>query len=106
MKRFICQKCEKGFNFPKVLQFCPFCGSEAVVSFESLHSRKTALNMIEEYRNILLQLNEFADKYQRLTQRAKEIRKALATYKYKKIINEDDLPYKKNESLQSQINKL
>ena len=106
MKRFVCKKCENGFNFPKVPQYCPFCGSENVIAFEMLHGRKTALKMIEEYKGILLKLNEFADEYQRLTQRAKEIRKALATYKHKQIITEEDLPYTKNESLSSQIKKL
>ena len=106
MKRFVCQSCQNGFNFPIVPQFCPFCGGNDIVSYESLNGRKTALKMVEEYKGILLKLNEFADEYQRLTNRAKEIRKALATYKHKQIITEDDLPYTKNESLSSQIKKL
>lgn len=106
MKRFVCQHCQQGFNFPKVPQYCPFCGGDDVIAFEMLHSRQTALDMVEEYKGILIKLNEFADEYQKLTQRAKEIRKALATYKYKKIITDDDLPYSKNQSLLSQIKNL
>lgn len=104
MKRFICQKCGNGFNFATKPQFCPFCGGSNVLNHD-VKSRETALNMIEEYKGIITQLGTFAEEYSRLTKRAKDIRKALATYKCRKIITEDEIPYSKNETLLSQIKK-
>ena len=100
MIRIHCDNCEKGFNFGNVPQFCPFCGSDKI-GRDVRRQRKTALMLIDEYKEITKRMEEFAQEYVKATQRVKEIRHELASYKCKGIITAEEIPYKKNENLMS-----
>ena len=86
--------CEKCFNFGNVPQFCPFCGSDKI-GRDVRRQRKTALALIDEYREITKRMEEFAQDYVKATQRVRKIRHELASYKCKGIITAEEIPYKK-----------
>lgn len=96
--RIICDNCGKTFNFSAVPRFCPFCGSSDVERDER-KQRARALKLIAEYNDITKKIEAFASEYIIMSNRVREIRKELATYKCKKIISAEELPYEKNENL-------
>lgn len=100
--RIICNDCGKSFNFGDVPKFCPFCGSSDVER-NNKKQRESALKLIAEYNNIIEKMEAFANDYIIMSKRIKEIRHDLTSYKSRKIISAEELPYKKNENLMTFI---
>ena len=100
--RIICNDCGKSFNFVVVPEFCPFCGNSDVER-NNKKQRESALNLIAEYNGIIGKMEAFANDYMIMSKRIKEIRHSLTSYKARKIISAEELPYKKNENLMTFI---
>lgn len=98
----ICNDCGKTFNFSAVPRFCPLCGSSDVER-DIRKQRARALKLIAEYNDIVKEIEAFASDYIIMSNRVREIRKELATYKCRKIISAEDIPYEKNENLMTFI---
>lgn len=102
MLHIVCNDCGKTFNFSAVPEFCPFCGSSDVER-DVRKQRARALKLIAEYNDIIKKIEAFASEYIIMSNRVGEIRKELATYKSRKIISAEDIPYEKNENLMTFI---
>ena len=100
--RIICKDCGKSYNFADVPKFCPFCSSSNVER-NIQKQRESALKLIAEYNDIIEKMEAFAIEYITMTKRIKEIRHDLTSYKSRKIISAEELPYKKNENLMTFI---
>lgn len=100
--RIICKDCGKSYNFREVPKFCPFCGNSDVER-NNKKQRESALKLISEYNDIIEKMEDFANDYIIMSRRIKEIRHDLASYKSRKIISAEELPYEKNENLMTYI---
>lgn len=100
--RIICNECGKSFNFSDVPKFCPFCGYSDVER-DNKKQRESALKLIAEYNDIIERMEAFVNDYIIMSKRIKEIRRGLASYKHRKVISAEELPYEKNENLMTFI---
>lgn len=100
--RIICNGCGKSFNLSDVPKFCPFCGNSDVER-NNKKQRESALKLIAEYNDIIEKMEVFVNDYIIMSKRIKEIRHDLTSYKSRKIISAEELPYKKNENLMTFI---
>ena len=95
--KYICGKCGQGFSAANRPNICPFCGFEQLKPDSK--SRRTADKLLEEVSEDIPVLDKLWSEYVTLLAEYEYKMLSLRQYKHRGIIEADEIPERKQETL-------